>query len=119
MPRKMLVNCSFGKDDAEKSTVAFIVASAATAADKETAVFLTCEGVWLATKGGADDVRADGHQPLKEFLDAFIEYKGQLWVCPACAKARGIGEKDLIASAQLAGAARVIGYLDDGATTLM
>lgn len=119
MSNKILVNCAHGTDDIEKATVAFIVASASAASDNETVMFLTGEAVRLATKGGADGHQAEGYQPVKEFLDATIENGGSLWVCPACAGARGIGVDDLIGGAEIAGAVRTIGFLNDGGKTIM
>ncbi|KAB2912757.1 MAG: hypothetical protein F9K29_17945 [Hyphomicrobiaceae bacterium] len=118
MSNKVLVNCSHGKDDVERATVAFIVASAASTTG-ETAMFLTAHAVGLATKGGADGVQADKYPPIKQLIDAIVENGGKLWVCPACASARGITPDQLIAGAEIAGAARTIGFVNDGARTLM
>ena len=113
MTNKYLINCQYGGDDVEKATIAMIVAGAASAMDGETAVFLTGESVRMATKGGVDDLAAEGYPSLSELLE------GQLWVCPACAGARGIGAEDLIGSAEIAGAARTIGFINDGAKVIM
>ena len=119
MAVNVLVNCSHGKNNAEDATVAFIAASAAAAMDGVTAVFLTSDAVRLATPGYADQIQAEGYEPLKVFLDAFTENDGKLWVCPACAKARGITEDDLIDGAIITGAATVVGFLGEGAVTFM
>jgi predicted peroxiredoxin len=117
--KSFLVNCSWGKDNAERATVAFIVASAAAAANRSIAVFLTIEGVRLATKGYAEGVAKDGYKPLSEFLKAFLENGGRLWVCGACAGARQITKDDLIEGAAITGAMTVIDYAGNGAVTLM
>ncbi len=119
MASKYLINAQHGADDVEKATVALIVASAAAAMDGETAVFLTCEAVRLATKGGVDGLATDGYPTPSELIEALMENGGQFWVCPVCAKARGIGADDLIDGAEIAGAARTIGFVNDGARVLM
>ncbi len=48
MPGKFLVSLTFAKDNADKATVAFVVANAAVGSGQETVVFLTIEGVRLA-----------------------------------------------------------------------
>jgi len=53
MSDKVLINCAFDAGDDERSTIAFIVANAAAAADNETGVFLTSDSVNYALKGGA------------------------------------------------------------------
>lgn len=119
MTNKFLINCQHGSDDLEKATVALIVASAAAAMDGQTAMFLTSESVRLATSGGADGLQAKGYPAVAELLRGYKENGGQLWVCPVCANARGIEPDDLIAGAEIAGAARTIGFVRDGAKILM
>jgi uncharacterized protein len=50
---KILAYGSNGKDNPERATLAFIVGNTALASDNEAVVFLTAEGVRLATKGFA------------------------------------------------------------------
>lgn len=119
MANKLLINCQHGSDDLEKATVAMIVAGTAAAMDGETAIFMTGESVRLATKGGVDGLQAEGFPALQELLEGYQENGGQLWVCPACAGARGITADDLIDGAEIAGAARTIGFVNDGAKVLM
>ena len=119
MSKSFLVNCSWGDDNPERATVAFIVASAAAASNDDVAVFLTIEGARLATKGYAEKIRTEGYKPLSEFLSAFREAGGKLWVCGACAGARGITAEHLIEGAAITGAATVIGHIGNGAAVLM
>ena len=119
MAGKVLINCAHGKNNSEDATVAFIAAAASTAISEETAVFLSSDAVRLAIPGYADGVQADGYEPFKSFLDAFLEGNGMLWVCPACCKARGMTQDDLIEGAEITGAATVIEYLNNGAVTFM
>jgi predicted peroxiredoxin len=119
MANKFLINCQHGNDDLEKATVAFIVAGTAAAMDGETAMFLTGESVRLATTGGADGLQAESYPAITELLESYNENAGQLWVCPACANARGITADDLVDGAEIAGAARTIGFVSDGAKVLM
>lgn len=90
----LLINATHGKDDAERATLAFIVGNVAASADQETIVLLTIEGVWLATKGYADAIHKEGFPPLSDTIASFVANGGQIWVCGACAKPRGIGEGD-------------------------
>ena len=119
MRNKYLINCQHGGDDLEKATISLIVGGAAAAMDGETAMFLTGDSVRLATNGGADGLRAEGYPTVDELLEGYQTNSGQLWVCPACANARGITVDDLIAGAEIAGAARTIGFINDGAKVLM
>lgn len=119
MSEKILVNATYGTDDVERATVPFVVASASAAADNETVVFLTAKSVHLATKGGADGVQVKGYPAIADLISATVENGGKLWVCPACAGANGITADDLIEGASLVGAAGTIGFLAEGARTIM
>lgn len=119
MSNKFLVNCTHGNEDLERASVAFIVASASAAMDNETAMFLTASSVDLVTKDGANGKQADGYPPFSELLGGYQENGGQIWVCPVCAAARGIKEDDLVSGAVIAGAARTIGYVSEGARILL
>lgn len=119
MTNKYLINAQHGADDIEKATVALIVAGAAAAMDSETAVFLTCDAVDMATRNGTDGLGADGYPAPAELIESFVDNGGKLWVCPVCAKARGIGADDLIDGAVITGAATMIGFVNDGAQVLL
>lgn len=114
----MLVNATHAKDDPERATLAFIVGNVAASADQETVVLLTIEGVWLATKGYADDIHKEGFQPLKDIIASFVANGGEIWACGACAKPRGITEADLIEGARIVTAAHAVERLASGAASL-
>ncbi len=117
--KALLVHCSWGSEDPERATVAFIVASTASAANRDTAVFLSAEGVRIATKRYADTIRKEGHKPLKEFLQSFLGSNGKLWVCGACANARQITKEDLIEGAAITGAMSLVDHVDKGAAVVI
>ena len=114
----MLVSCSYGAEDPERATLSFIFGNVAAAADQPTAVLLTIEGVRLATKGYADDIRKEGFPPLKDVIRQYLDAGGQLWACGACAKPRGISEADLIPEAKIVTADNVVELMASGASTL-
>ena len=114
---KLLVGCSSGKEDAERATLPFIVGNVAATADQEVVVFLTVEGVRLATKGYADGIMKEGFKPVKEVIDSFVENGGTIWACAACTTPRGITEADMIPGAKIVTAANLVEYLASGAVT--
>lgn len=85
---------------------------------QEATVLLTIEGVWLATKGYAADLQANGFEPLADLVQKFVQSDGHLWVCGACAKPRNITQDDLVEGAQIIGAATAVEALIGGAQTL-
>jgi len=114
MAGKFCVTLSFAKDNTDKATVAFVVANAAVASEKETLVFLSIEGVRLSQKGFADDIREEGFAPLKELMDNFVKAGGKIWVYSPCFKKRGLNEANLVAGATIVGGAKLVEFLSAG-----
>ncbi len=115
---KLLINLTTAQDNADKTTVAFVVANAGIAAGQEVAIFLNVEAVRLATPGYADAISSEGFKPLKELLAAFVENGGKLWVCPPCFNARGLDKDNVIGGAVFAGGPAVVEFLGQGAASL-
>lgn len=115
MSKPLLIHCTHGKEDAERAILPFIVGNVAVTADKQATIFLTVEGVRLATKGYAEEVNKEGFTPLKEIIDSFIANGGKIWACGACTKPRGITQADLIDGAQIVTAANLVEELINGA----
>ena len=114
MAEKLCVNLSFAKDNADKATVAFVIANAAAASGKEALVFLSTEGVWLSKKGYADDIHEAGFSPLRDLVASFLQAGGKIWACSPCCKKRGIAEGDLIPGAVIVGGAKLVEFLSGG-----
>ncbi len=115
---KLLINCTHGREDAERATLAFIMGNVAASADQEVVVLLTIEGVRNATRGYADDICKEGFQPLKEVMHSFVGNGGKIWVCGACAKPRNISESDLMEGARIVTAANAVEWLASGASSI-
>lgn len=115
---KILINCTYGKEDPERATLPFVVGNVSATADQETVVLLTIDGAWLATRGYADAIHKKGFQPLKEVIQSFLANGGQIWACGACTNPRGITPDDLIEGAKIVTAANVVEYMASGASSL-
>lgn len=118
MNQRFCVSLTHAKDDPDKATVAFVVANAAVASEKETLVFLSTEAVRLASAGYADDIQEEGFQPLKKLMDDFAANGGKIYVCSPCFKKRGLDEGKLVASATIVGGAKLVEFLSDGAASV-
>lgn len=113
MPR-FLAQSTHGRDDPERATLPFVVANVAASADQDAIVLLTIDGVWLATKGYADDIHHPGMQPLREVIGSLLANGGQIWACGACTKPRGITEEHLIEGAKIISAVDFVAELASG-----
>lgn len=90
MTDKLIFNCTWGGEHAERATLPFVAANIAATAGQQAVVLCTIDAVWLGTTGGTDRVAADGLPALGELYSEFIGNDGQVWLCGACTKPRGI-----------------------------
>ncbi len=103
--QKVVVNLATGlNEDAERVTVAFLVAGAALDAGKQVGMWLTRDAVRLALPDEAKGEACDGCPPLERLFEQFVEKGGELMVCPICFNARKLDEGQLVGKARLVGA---------------
>ena len=118
MAGKFCISLTFGKDNTDKATVAFVVANAAVASDKDTVVFLNIEGVYLSQKGVADSIHEEGFAPLKELIENFVKAGGKMFVCSPCFKKRKLDEGNLIDGAAIVGGAKLVEFMSDNCPSI-
>lgn len=118
MPGKAVVSLTTGLEDAEKVTVAFLVAVGAAESGRPTLMFLTKEAVRLALDGVAVGVACDGCPLLTDLLRRYADAGGRYYVCPICFDAKKLDKGDLVSNAELAGTVPLWAWIgDEGATT--
>ncbi len=115
MAGKYVVTLTHAKGDPDRATVAFVVANAAVASDKETVVFLSTDGVHLSQKGYADDIHEDGFAPLSELIANFAKAGGKIYTCSPCFKKRKLDESNLVDGAVIVGGAKLVEFQSEGA----
>lgn len=118
MSRRVLINLATGLEDAERVTVAFLVAGAALERGSDVAMFLTKEAVRLAIPGHAEATACDGCPPLARLFGQFADGGGELLVCPICVSARKLDAASFVGHARLAGATPMWEWLGDGPSTV-
>ncbi len=115
--QKILINCQDGRNNLERATISFILAVTASKTC-ETAMFVSSDASELCVRGGTDELVAEGYEPIKHLATDFIANGGKLWLCPACAKAKGITASDLMPGVEIAGAPKSMAFLASGAQLL-
>jgi predicted peroxiredoxin len=113
---KVLINLATGLEDAERVTVALLVAAAALEAGRPVGIWLTKEAVRLALPGHGVGVACDGCPPLERLLEQFREKGGELLPCPICFNARKLDAGALVPNARLTGATPLWEWIGTGAT---
>jgi len=114
----LIFNCTHGKDEPERATLPFVAANIAAATGQLAVVLCTIEAVWLGTLGGTDGIAQPGLPVLEDLYREFIDNGGQVWLCGACAKPRGITEEQLVKGSTIVGAAKVVEEVAMGAKTV-
>jgi len=118
MSGKAVISLSTGLEDAEKVTVAFLVAVGAAESGRPTLMFLTKEAVRLALDGFATGVACEGCPPIQDLMKRYEVAGGRYYVCPICFNAKKLDADALIAGAEIQGTVPMWGWIgDDGATT--
>lgn len=118
MSNKAVISLTTGMEDAERVTVAFLVALGAAEQGRPTLMFLTKEAVRLAVRGVAVGVACDGCPPLAELLERFRVAGGTYLVCPLCFNAKALDPDTLVDNAEVGGTIPMWQWIgDEGATT--
>jgi predicted peroxiredoxin len=118
MAGKAVISLTTGLEDAEKVTVAFLVAVGAAESGRPTLIFLTKEAVRLALGGVAVGVACEGCPPLPELMKRYEAAGGRYFVCPVCFNAKKLDDGQLIGGAEVQGTVPMWDWIGgEGATT--
>jgi predicted peroxiredoxin len=95
-----------------------VAANIAATAGQNAVVLCTIEAVWLGTPGGTEGIAQEGLPVLNDLYQEFVDNGGEVWLCGACAKPRGIGEDQVAKGSTIVGAAKVVEEVIAGAKTV-
>jgi predicted peroxiredoxin len=115
MMNNVVITCSCGTDNPNRSTRAFHLATIAHKEGKKVTLFLLDEAVYLAKTGMADHVRAATGDVADDLITYLQAHEVPILACTPCAKARHIAEADLIEGARMGTAAELIQLSCDAA----
>jgi predicted peroxiredoxin len=115
---KVVVNLATGHEDADRVTVAFLIATAAAERGRPVVIFTTKEAVRLGLPGYAQAIESAGAPPVARLFDQFFEHGGELLLCPICFNARGLDEQAIVPGARLGGATPLWDWIGDGDATV-
>lgn len=116
--KRFVVSLTYAKDNPDRATVAFVVASAAIGSDQETVVFLSIDGVRLSQKGYAETIHEEGFAALADLIKNYTEAGGLIYVCSPCFKKRKLDESNLIPGAVIVGGAKLVEFMAQGASSI-
>lgn len=114
---KAAVSLTTGLEDAERVTVAFLVAVGAAESGRPTMMFLTKEAVRLVVPGVAVGTACDGCPSLQQLMERYQNAGGRYLVCPICIQSKHLDADGFISGAQPGGTVQLWEWIGDGATT--
>ena len=116
MPAKVLINLATGLEDAERVTVAFLVATAAIDQGKQVVIWATKDAVRLGLPGEAKGEACEGCPPLERLFQQFADAGGELWLCPICLNSRGLSDDEKVPNTKVVGASPLWEWVGDDTT---
>jgi predicted peroxiredoxin len=117
MSNKAAISLTTGLEDAERVTVALLVAVGAAESGRPTLIFLTKEAVRLAVAGIAVGTACDGCPSIPDLMGRYAAADGRLLVCPICFNTKQLDPTTLVPNGELGGTVQLWEWIGDGATT--
>ncbi len=117
MGNKAAISLTTGLEEAERVTVALLVAVGAAETHRPTLIFLTKEAVRLAVAGIAVGTACDGCPSIPDLMGRYATAGGRLLVCPICFNRKQLEPTTLVPNAELGGTVQLWEWIGDGATT--
>jgi predicted peroxiredoxin len=111
------ISLTTGLEDAERVTVALLVAVGAAESGRDSVTFLTKEAVRLVLEDFATGVACEGCPSIPDLMARYAAAGGEFLVCPICFNARRLDEAALVGNARLGGTVQLWEWIGDGATT--
>ena len=103
--------------DAESVLVGYLLGVEALRAGKQVVMWLTKDGVHVATKGFADSVDVPGAPSIAELHGEYTERGGRFFACPVCVKTHHLEDAEWVQGAEVKGAPALYEFTSGGALT--
>jgi predicted peroxiredoxin len=115
---KVVIGQTHGSDDAESVLIGYLLGVEALRAGKEALMWLTKDGIYLATEGYSDGLSVSNAPSIKDLHAEYIEKGGRFFACPVCVKTRGLEEStSWVKGAEVKGAPSLYEFTAGGALT--
>jgi uncharacterized protein len=114
---KVVIGQTHADDDAEAVLVGHLLGVEAPRADKQVAMWLTKDGVHVATKGFADRVSVPDAPSIAALHAEYTERGGRFLVCPVCVKTHHLEDAEWVPGAEVKGAPALYEFMRGGALT--
>jgi predicted peroxiredoxin len=114
---KVVIGQTHGADDPESVLVGYLLGVEALRAGKEALMFLTKDGVFLATEGYSAGLSVPNAPAIADLHAEYLANGGRIYACPVCVKTRNVESETLVRGAEVKGAPSVFEFAAGGALT--
>jgi predicted peroxiredoxin len=115
---KVVVGLTHADDDAESVLISYLLGVEALRAGKQALMWLTKDGVKVATDGFAETIDVPGAPSISALHAEYVEKGGKLYACPVCVKTHGLEDAAWTKGAEVKGAPSLYEFTAGGALTL-
>ncbi len=112
---KVVIGLTHGLDDPESVLISYLLGVEALRKDKQALMWLTKEGVHVATSGFAATVEVPGAPSILELHKEYVERGGRFFACPVCVKTHGLENAEWVEGAEVKGAPSLYEFTEGGA----
>ncbi len=112
---KVVIGLTHGLDDPESVLIGYLLGVEALRKDKQALMWLTKEGVHVATSGFAATVEVPGAPSILELHKEYVERGGRFFACPVCVKTHGLENAEWVEGAEVKGAPSLYEFTEGGA----
>lgn len=112
---KVVIGLTHAEDDPESVLISYLLGVEALRAGKEALLWLTKDGIRVATEGFAATVEVPGAPSIAALHDEYVERGGRLFACPVCVKVRQMEDATWTTNAEVKGAPSMYEFAAGGA----
>ena len=114
---KVVIGQTHGTNDPEAVLIGYLLGVEALRAGKQVLMWLTKDGVHIATEGYSAGISVPGAPVVGDLHAEYIERGGRFYACPVCVKSRGLENAEWVQGAEVKGAPSVFEFTQGGALT--
>ena len=114
---KVVIGQTHGDNDPEAVLIGYLLGVEALRAGKEVLMWLTKDGVHVATVGYSDAITVEGAPSIAALHAEYIDRGGRFFACPVCVKSRGLEGAEWVKGAEVKGAPSLYEFTAGGALT--
>lgn len=114
---KVVIGLTHADDDAECVLICYLLGVEALRAGKEALMWLTKDGIKVATEGFAATINVADAPSVAELHAEYVERGGRFYACPVCVKTRGMQDATWTEGAEVKGAPAMYEFAAGGALT--